>query len=652
MPSKVSSFLRYFYVIDIFGLKTEFQIDQKPKFKTMSGAFFTLVYVGFIILLFFSFGGDMINRTGPETSVSQIFQASPSPTIVSRDNYMFVFGLQDSTATHFIDEEIYSATLTYSSRDPKTRQDSVKIIPIERCEEANLPKEPKLVEYFKNQANNLSDLYCIAKNYTEPLVLQGAWDQSQYNFFRLYISPCNSSQRTCKSEAAINDMLKSGYYAYYNTDYLFDLRNYETPANIIGRDYFTGTTTKIKKIINHYLRTNHLYDDHGWITDSPRETDNFSFDNDQTSFELLTQTDNIVDMVVRKLAYETILTRKYKKIQNVFAEMTGFLQIIFVALYIISGPFIKKEYYESLTNSIYNFEIDADPLIKKKEISKKGGDKILDQKEKLQNLKTIMMGTEKENDSQEIVSEKLSQAHIKKKKKNDEELVNCLFKLKQSPLNLSYREMMKGIFVKEPDLEIKKAQRNTGVSSIFSQLDIKFVLKKFAEIDKLKMLLLNEDQYHLFEYLPKPVITKNAKINLNYIEKQDCKTPIRQSMTERKSSFFVHQNDLVLKAKTVQKAFENIINKPEMNETDKKLIQSLDMDILKVLEANANVDDSPKNKTSKFRVFEQTHEKLAIEMDSLGDVGRESVFSEKKEEIVTDRNAELMNTFKSTDSKK
>ena len=212
--------------------------------------------------------------------------------------------------------------------------------------------------------------------------------------------------------------------------------------------------------------------------------------------------------------------------------------------------------------------------------------------------------------------------------------------------------MMKGIFVKEPDLEIKKAQRNTGVSSIFSQLDIKFVLKKFAEIDKLKMLLLNEDQYHLFEYLPKPVITKNAKINLNYIEKQDCKTPIRQSMTERKSSFFVHQNDLVLKAKTVQKAFENIINKPEMNETDKKLIQSLDMDILKVLEANANVDDSPKNKTSKFRVFEQTHEKLAIEMDSLGDVGRESVFSEKKEEIVTDRNAELMNTFKSTDSKK
>ena len=151
---------------------------------------------------------------------------------------------------------------------------------------------------------------------------------------------------------------------------------------------------------------------------------------------------------------------------------------------------------------------------------------------------------------------------------------------------------------------------------------------------------------------PKPVITKNAKINLNHIEKHDSKSPMRlMSMAERKSSFFV-QNDLVEKAKTVQKAFENIINKLEMNETDKKLIQSLDMDILKVLEANADLDDSPNHKTSKFRVFEQTNEKPAIQMDSLADVGRESVFSEKKEEIVTERNAELMNTFKSTDSKK
>ena len=652
MPSKKSSFLRAFQFIDIFGLKTEFQIDQKPKFKTISGGFFTFLYIGFIILLFFSFGSDMINRTNPETSVSQIYQPSPSPTIVSKDDYMFVFGIQDSTGSHFIDEEIYNATLIYSSRNPTTRQDEVKVIPIQRCEEANMPSNSKLGDYFKNQANELSDMYCISKNYTDPLVLQGSWDQLEYSYFRLFISPCNGSLRTCKSDNEINAMLKTGFYAYYSTDNLFDLRNYNSPANIFGRDFFTETTTAIKKIITRYLRTNHLYDDGGWITNSLVASDYFSFDNDGQSFELLTETGNIVDMTIRKSAYESVLTRNYKKVQNVFAEMTGFLQIIFAALYIISGPFIRKEYYESLTNSIYNFEVDPNQKKKKRENNKKR--KVsLEHKEKLKSLKTIMMGNEKDNDSPEIGSEKLSQSYIKKKKKNDEELVNYLFKLKESPLNLTYFEIVKGFFVQEPDLEVKKSQRKVGVASIFSQLDIKFVLKKFAEIDKLKMLLLNEDQYHLFEYLPKPVITKNAKINLNHVENHENNaSPIKISVSERKSTLFLNQNDFVLKAKTVQKAFENIVKKTEMNEIDRKLIQSLDADILKVLEAN--LENVTTVKVSKFaHLLRSTtdKEKIAVEMESLADLERGSEFSEKKEEIITERNTELLNTFKLTDSK-
>ena len=266
MASKTNS-CGFLQLIDIFGLKTEFQIDQKPKFKTMSGGVFTLIFAGLIIVLFLSFGSDMINHANPETSFSQIYQPSPSPTPVSNNYYMFVFGIQDSTNTHFIDEEIYTAKLTYGYRNQTTKQDELTVIPIQRCENANMPQNSKLSDYFKNQAMALSDLYCISKNYTDPLVLQGSWDQTQYNFFRLYIAPCNRSEGTCKSDAEINDKLKTSYYAYYSTDFLFDLRNYENPATVIGRDYFTQTTTSVKKIINRYLKTNHLYDDSGWLSD-------------------------------------------------------------------------------------------------------------------------------------------------------------------------------------------------------------------------------------------------------------------------------------------------------------------------------------------------------------------------------------------------
>ena len=632
MSSKTSSFFRAFRFIDIFGLKTEFQIDQKPKFQTTSGGVFTLIYIGFIILLFFSFGSDMFNRLNPDTSVSQIYQPSPGPTWITKDQYSFVFGMQDSNGNHFIDEEIYTATLFYGHRDQTTKQDQLDIIPLERCSQADMPNNPKIQEYYNNIALSLSDLYCISSNYTGELVIQGAWDQAQFNYLELFIAPCNSSQRTCKSEKEINDMLKTSFYAFYSVDHLFDLRNYQDPAQEIGRDYFTETTTSLKKIISRYLKTTHVSDDSGWITDDTTVKDHFSFDSDKESFELLTQTDYLVDFIIRKSAYETILTRKYKKIQNVFAEMTGFLQIIFTALFMFSNPFIKKEYYESLTNSIYNFEVDEE-VKKKKRGSKKKKSKGAQHHENMQTFRTLMMDKEKEMEI--IQDDKNSVASIKKdkeKKKGEQELANKLFKLKESPLNLGFMDLFKSLFISESELDIKKNQRNKGVSSIFAQLDIKYILKKFAEIDKLKLLLLNEDQHHLFEYLPKPIIMKNTKISFNYVRKS--LSPAKISIS--RSSTIAPHNDLVLKAKTVQRAYENIIKKTEMTELDKKLIESLDEGILALLQTNIDIGDNP-----DIGIM-SGHEKREEVESGDGQGEKESVFAEKKENIeiiITDRKA-------------
>lgn len=117
------------------------------------------------------------------------------------------------------------------------------------------------------------------------------------------------------------------------------------------------------------------------------------------------------------------------------------------------------------------------------------------------------------------------------------------------------------------------------------------------------MLLLNEDQYQLFEYLPKPVIMKNMKINLNNNEKIENRSPLN------KMNFFVQQSDLILKAKTVQKAFDNIIKKQKMNEIDRKLIQILDNGILKVLKANTyGFSKEKKIEIVGINVFERRRE--------------------------------------------
>ena len=624
---QTSNFKKFFKLIDIFGQKTEFQIDQKPRFQTTSGGVFTLIYVGFILFLFFSFGAAMINRVDPDTNVSQIFEASPSPSFVSKEDYFFVFGLQDSTDAHFIDEELYTAELYLNSKNQTTGNTDAIKIPLEPCTEENLPSDPKLNAYFHHQSNALSDLYCISREIKHKMVLQGAWDQKSFDNLQIFISPCDKSQKTCKSDDEIKAALKSCFFAYYSIDNLFDLMDYKLPAKPIGRDYFTETTYTMKKIISRYLKTNHIRSDDGWITESKTENDYFSFDTDKESFELLDKFDLLINFVIRKSNYESILTRKYKKIQNVFAEMTGFLQIIFMILYVVSNPFIKNEYFEFLTNNNYNFELDADEMKKNDERRKKKKKSTMDNHDKLKSFKTIL--DDKENVNEEIINEVKEKGSPKrrdslKKKKNEDKLMNYLFKMKETPLNLTMPQLLKSLFVHEPGFECKKNQRKTGISNIFSQLDIKFILKKFAEIDKLKMLLLNQDQYHLFEYLPKPVIMKNSKIHMNFVKTQqtsDTKVSLKTDI--------IQNNDPLSKAKTVQRAFDNIVKKESMSDIDRKLIDSLDQDIIRLLEGFQM--DGETKKLVLFPLGEQEQNNDLVSLDR----ERESIFSEKREEIHT-----------------
>ena len=112
----------------------------------------------------------------------------------------------------------------------------------------------------------------------------------------------------------------------------------------------------------------------------------------------------------------------------------------------------------------------------------------------------------------------------------------------------------------------------TGKKVLEEKLDISYLLKKFYEIDKLKMLLLNENQFQLFDYLPKPVILRNFKIDLGNINSN--------------FSNYESTDDVMYKAKKISEAFQNIMKQNELSNIDKKLIDLLDdnvKNLLKVL---------------------------------------------------------------------
>ena len=200
------------------------------------------------------------------------------------------------------------------------------------------------------------------------------------------------------------------------------------------------------------------------------------------------------------------------------------------------------------------------------------------------------------------------------RKKKVEKYFSQMMKMRDSPILITWWESLKSLFVKVPDIETKIKQKNKGVTTIFSHLDINFVLKKFLEIDKLKNLLLNKDQLLLFEYLPKPIILKNLRIDLNYAGLSN----IIQGKKKMSKDISLIENDLIMKTKIVQQAFNNICSKSEMTQIDLKLIDMLDENMKDILKSEKGLDSPSSNrnfnKEKNFQRWEtlNTDEKIVV----------------------------------------
>lgn len=63
--------------------------------------------------------------------------------------------------------------------------------------------------------------------------------------------------------------------------------------------------------------------------------------------------------------------------------------------------------------------------------------------------------------------------------------------------------------------ETKKNKKylNFAVNKLTGRLNLNYMLEKFVEIEKIKMLLLDSDQYKLFDYISKPLIDEQVILN-------------------------------------------------------------------------------------------------------------------------------------------
>lgn len=549
--------------IDIYGKKADLSMNREEAYKTSLGGFFTLIIGILFLLLFFNFGSDMIYHENPSTVFSEIYSNLPEKEYFSKENYFFMFGVEDPNYAHFIDDTIYKGNLMHYCRNKKYPEKSfAKEIETEKCTEAHLPSDPNLKEYFMQASGSpLDQLFCAKDLDAQKIFIEGSFDVDIYCYIEIIIHICknqtdNASAPICKPIEQIKKKME-GYFAYYTVDYLIDPQNFQNPGQPIGKDYFTPISVGMTRKNDRYITTTKINSDDGFIFTTKNYYKYPTYSNDRESL-LFDETngDNLLTFTVRKSHSDNIFERNYKKIQDVLAEIGGFIQIIYLFFWVLNYPFLSKKFTEKIVNTIYNFE--SDKTHKETSFINLDSSKVQPQPA-VKNLKKINLTAKPQN----------------------ENLLKYMVKIKnRPPLKLTNWEFFKTLIFSSKKRP-KNYQNNfkrimAGKKAVEEKLDISYLLKKFYEIDKIKMLLLNENQYHLFDYLPKPVILKTGKINIG-------------NSNSNHSNY--ETNDVIDKSKKLYTAFNNIMKQNELSSIDKKLIDLLDENVkqlIKVLFFNKN----------------------------------------------------------------
>lgn len=531
--------------IDIFGIKINFHVRGKQKFQTIFGGLMSLIHISLCCLVFLQFSQNMIMKTNPVVVSTTLYNEKPGPSYIAKDSYFMMFGMQDSDWNFYIDESIYKAHMFQEIHSP-TGDVTYMPIPLERCGEEHLPISMKAS--FLKSTPNISNLFCIAKECDGKFFLQGVYGQENYRQITISIEICQNTTENlkCKSKEEINSRLRGSFFGIQSADIIIDPNQYENSAKLVYRHYFVPTSLMFKKKYYRYLKNSYLRTDDGFVIEDGTIQTFTTFESDRDFFDLYDSDDftkdksprQIMYVEMEKSNYETYYNRKYDKLQDVLGNYGGFINIFYIIFYTITYPVKTKLFYDSMANLFYNFEHTR--------------------REKRRHSKKAINERDKSN-----AKFKKFQVHSKPKEN--------FFSQKDFPIKISFWEDFWSLCKRSKRKEIK--QRNAAVRSFLEKMDLVFILQKFLEIEKLKILLLNHDQYHLFSFCPKPFVTKTGHILFDYSRKRKRKGTLSDEE-------IISNLDKTQQTIKILNAYEKIKKKENPDEIDQKLLKSVEKDIL------------------------------------------------------------------------
>ena len=258
----------YIKYIDSFGIRFHFYTNNQPTHQNIFGGIMTTIYILVCIGIFIIFSYEDIQRLKPISSISEINDVKPRTINIKNEKIWLPFRIV-TDKNKYIDHRgilyIYPYYIEGKKKDKEGMELKYHLLNYKLCNETSMANKPN---NYKIDIP-LNELFCIEQ---DDILFGGNWNGNFINYIEINLYLCedkiyfNSSDSRCANVINLFNRVNSSLsFDFYYPIVQFQPTNYETPIEIIYKNYFYRLSAYSQKLEKIYIQEHILSDDRNII---------------------------------------------------------------------------------------------------------------------------------------------------------------------------------------------------------------------------------------------------------------------------------------------------------------------------------------------------------------------------------------------------
>jgi len=330
---------KFFKLFDIYGSEFSLRINGQTKFRSVTGGFFSFVTMAIFIWTVISFGRDFYQRKNPKITMQDGFFDENDKTTFKGGDYNEKFVILQT-------EKIYEKVMVPYIITNEADLHSATLCNVDFLIEKLIvtEKNDPTLDYFS--------FYCLRLND----YLIGGITSSNYNPLIISFDSCRQTDLSNKCNKF--DFSTYGNFIlniwYERTGFSPNLSNPFEKKWSVKRFILDNSKNNF---LSFPLMVYKLKDDIGWLYENEEDRIDFNFDVNSSYLQANTLNENSSPYFNLNFYFSDeykMYSRNYSKIQDLLAQIGGFMKLVFTIMNLIIGLIRQYQIDNYIINRIFD----------------------------------------------------------------------------------------------------------------------------------------------------------------------------------------------------------------------------------------------------------------------------------------------------------